>query len=330
MRVLAVAAALPKPQAPVTGIFIQREVEAVRRAGVDVVTCEIRYRSAPLSGVLRLRRAIRDYRPDVVHVHGGSIGAWAAALVGARPLVVSFRGSDLLGAARGDPWREQLVCTLAVRFSQLAAPRADAIIVLSEALRCALRNEADRKRAHVIPTAVDTLIFHPGDRGQARQALGWPASETIVLFGASRHRPVKRFDLALAAVEHLRASGHAVRLESLEAVQPARVPLYLNAADCLIVTSQHEGSPNIVKESVACGCPVVSVDVGDVRETLCDVTPSAVVAADTQALATGLSNVLAARSRSDGPTKLAPALSSASMAIRIRHVYDAILAARSG
>ena len=320
MRVLAVATALPHGPSDVVGIFIQREIDALRRLGMDVVTFEARYRLGPVRAARALRRRIHESRPDLVHVYAGSIGALCASFVSPVPLVVTFMGSDLLGAARGDPLRERFVCHVSVLCSQWAARRAAALVVWSEQLRGALRRRADRARARVIPGGVDVDLFRPMDRGLARRSLGWEEGP-VVLFGASRHRAVKRFWLAEAAIRRLAALGIAARLESLEDVPPARVPLYLNAADCMLLTSQHEGSPNVVKEAVACACPVVGVPVGDVREILEGVAPGAVVEADETALAAALLAVLRDGRRADGVARIRDRHSAAAVAERVRGVY---------
>src|SRR5262249_36844582 len=143
----------------------------------------------------------------------------------------------------------------------------------------------------------------------ARRAVGWDPAATVVLFAASRHRPVKRFDRALAAVARLRGLGVDARLESMEGIPPERVPCYFNAADCVLLTSQHEGSPNAIKEAVACGCPVVAVPVGDLPEILNGVTPSRVAAAEPEAIAAALAEVLSERRRSNGPDRIRAAFS---------------------
>jgi len=156
--------------------------------------------------------------------------------------------------------------------------------------------------------------------------VGWDPAATVVLFAASRHRPVKRFDRAVAAVERLRAGGVDARLESLEQVPPDRMPCLFNAADCVLLTSQHEGSPNAIKEAVACGCPVVAVPVGDVPEILRDVRPSRVAEAEPEALAAALAGVLAAKSRSNGPDRIRAAFSLDVTARRLLEVYQEVVA----
>lgn len=328
MRVLAVATALPRPGAEGVGIFIQREVEALRGLGLEVVTFEARYRHGPIRAARLLAAHVRQVRPALVHVYAGSIGALCASFATPIPLVVTYTGSDLLGAARGDPWIEQAICRASVMCSQFAARRADAIIVCSEQLRAALWRPTDRARAHVIAAGVDVDRFQPMERAEARHRLGRPSDGTTVLFGASKRRAVKRFWLAQEAMKRLAAAGVQARLETLEEVLPDDVPLHLNAADCLLLTSQHEGSPNVVKEAVACACPVVSVTVGDVAEVLAGVTPGAVVAADPAALGEALYAVLRDGRRADGAPRIRERHAAPAVAERVSEVYRRTLARR--
>jgi glycosyltransferase involved in cell wall biosynthesis len=326
VKVLAVSNFFPKPGAEFAGIFVRREVLALRALGVEVEELETSYRRAPLTNWAAFRERVRESRADLVNVYFGSLGAFGAALACPRPLVLTFGGSDLFGRARRDPLWEQMVSATAATLSQISAPNADAVVVRSERLRQALLLGHERSRATVIPAGVDTTLFRPMDRATARGAVGWGPAATVVLFAASRHRPIKRFDLAMATIERLGTLGVKARLESLERIPPDRMPYYFNAADCAILTSQHEGSPNAIKEAVACGCPVVAVPVGDVPEILRDVTPSRVTDPDPEPLAAALKEVLTEGRRSNGPDRIRAAFSLDVTAKRLRQVYEDTLA----
>jgi glycosyltransferase involved in cell wall biosynthesis len=123
-------------------------------------------------------------------------------------------------------------------------------------------------------------------------------------------------------------SCDSLRLVVLDGgLQPERVPIFLNAADCLLLTSPWEGSPNIVKEAVACNLAVVSVDVGDVREQLAGVNPSRIVSTVPEEIARGVLEIVSSPSRSNGREKL-KAISSDTVAQRILAVYRVALGAR--
>jgi len=325
MKVLAVSNAFPTPSLEAQGIYAWREVLGLRSLGVEVEDYRSTFRRDFRGSWVEVRRRIEASRPDLVNVYAGSIGAFAVSLACPVPLVMTFGGPDLLGPAAQDSFSERGVGVMAVAFSQAAIPSADAIVVRSAQLRRRLLRARDRERAHVIAAGVDVEVFRPLDKAAARREVGWDPAARVILFGASRRRAIKRFDRAADAVARLAARGVAARIESCEQVPPARMPLLLSAADCLLLTSQHEGSPNIVKEAAACGCPVVSVPVGDVAEVLEGVRPGRIVEPDGELLATALEEVLAAGRRSNGPGRIKARYALPITAGRVRQVYEETL-----
>jgi hypothetical protein len=139
------------------------------------------------------------------------------------------------------------------------------------------------------------------DRREARRQLGWDDSERIVLFAATKpYEPRKRLDLAQAAVRCAEEDLGPIRLVIAENLPLESIPIMMNAADCLLLTSMAEGGPLVVKEAVLCTLPVVATDVGDVRQVLAGISPSAVCKHDAREIGTALVNVLKVARRSDG------------------------------
>jgi glycosyltransferase involved in cell wall biosynthesis len=157
-----------------------------------------------------------------------------------------------------------------------------------------------RRRNTVLPNGVDRDLFRPMARAEARRALGWPGEEHVALFAGDPELPRKRYSLALAACERARAAGVPVRLHVAHTSPPALMPTVMNAADCLLLTSALEGSPNVVKEAVTLGLPVVATPAGDVPKVLAPVAPSYLCEPDPELLGRALVACVREGRRSDG------------------------------
>lgn len=329
LRVLAVTNAYPRSDGENVGIFVKEQVESVRDAGVEVRLLHVD-RTREGAGVYRrlgerLRRALAEESPDVVHVmYGGVMAATAARHVGRVPLVISFCGNDLLGEGEVGA-RRRLVERYAIACSHRAARRADHVIVKSEPLRAALPAGLEERRITLLPNGVDLERFSPRDRAAARAELGWADERRHVLFPSGPSRTEKRYWLARAAVDALRRGlEEEVELHALDGVPPGQVPTWLNASDVVLLTSTHEGSPNAVKEALACDVAVVSTDVGDVRERIGGVTGCVVADATPEALGDGLRTALAA-GRVQGRAAVRP-LALERVAERLARIYEAAVA----
>ena len=147
--------------------------------------------------------------------------------------------------------------------------------------------------AHVVPNGVDLDQFQPQDREAVARSLGWPNDCHYVLFPGNPGDPRKGYSLAKTVIE-LAAPRVSERLElvALRKVDPELVPVYMNACNAMLMVSLLEGSPNVVKEAMACNLPIVSVPVGDVEILLADVPGTVVCPRDANALADALVDFL--------------------------------------
>ena len=264
MRVLMISSEWPTVELPQRGSFIVQQAAYLRKAGVEVDVFPLRAEGHPLNYVkawraLRTTHHLEDF--DLIHAQFGQSGlmAWRAGL----PLVVTFRGSDVLGVV-GRQGRYTARGRVLKRISRTVARWAAAVIIVAEHLAAALPRGL---RPHVIPSGLDLDLFRPMPRADARKQLGLPLDKPLVLFGANPAIAGKRYPLAQQAVQTIR-EPEGVEIVALTGIPREQVPVYMNACDLLLMTSKHEGSPNVVKEALACNVPVVSVDVGDVRQRI--------------------------------------------------------------
>lgn len=214
---------------------------------------------AYLRAVSAIRKRLRSGGADLIHAHYGISGIAGLLTAGGRPLIVSFMGSDLLGSHMPGG-KIRIWSRLMITLHRFLARRFYSFTIVKSAEMQAKLSKGTRHA--VIPNGVDFGVFRPVERALARRQLNLDQDECIVLFPADRNNPEKNFALASAAVERLETKGF--RLVDINSSGHEEMNLWYNAADMLLVTSFHEGSPNIVKEAMAGCCPVVSTAVGDI------------------------------------------------------------------
>ncbi len=273
MRALVVSNMLPDEKHPERGRFVRDQVSALRGLGQppDAQGSD----AGQLSGVQRLdtgergdeawlsvelyefppgaaalvraiadlRRRYRGQRLDVVHAHFG-LSALPALAVRARAHAVTLHGTDVTHP------RTRLV-------TGVVLPMVDLVAAASQPLVEQIPGARARTRATVLPCGVDTSRFQPISRERARQQIGLEPAGLYLLFGADPARPEKRYDRARALAD---AAG--VELLTLGGVEPERVPLFVNAANAVVVPSDREGFGLAVLEALACDVPVLATPVG--------------------------------------------------------------------
>lgn len=305
----------PSRDAPTRGGFVYDQVEDLRRLlpewTFDVTVIDGRRgRRAYLRAIFEVRRSSQG-DVDLIHAHYGLSGAVAGFQRNA-PVVVTYHGSDVY-----IPWQR--------RISGWAATAAAANIFVSERLR-----ERLGVAGEVIPCGVDTELFTPGDRQRARDRLGLASDEIVVVFPGDPAREVKGYPLYRAALAALPGPVRdRVRELPLTGLAHMEVPVRLHAADAVLMTSRYEGAGTVAKEAVACGVPVVSTDVGDVRKVIGGAPGCAVVERDAGALAAALGRAIEPRPPWDGRSRLESlGLDRPSIARRVADVYRTVLAGK--
>jgi glycosyltransferase involved in cell wall biosynthesis len=324
IRLLVLTNMYPSAKRPLYGAFVRDQVESLRAAGVEAEVLFIDGRTSRaeyLRAVPRIRHAVRGGF-DLVHAHYGLTG-FLALCQRRLPVVITYHGDDLLGTP--GPRGGATLTSRTVRvMSRWAAPRARAVVVVSRELLRALPEGPARHRAHVLPMGVDLARFRAAPRDEACRALGLDPQPSRVLFAADPKLWVKRHALADAAVQHLRQDRADVLLHVANGMPHERMPLVMSACDVLVLTSLHEGSPMVVKEALACGLPIVSVDVGDVAELTRGVAGCRIVPAEAASIAAALGDVLDQHVRGDGRGTVA-ALSLAHVAEELVAIYRSVL-----
>jgi teichuronic acid biosynthesis glycosyltransferase TuaC len=321
MRVLFVTNLWPSDDAPWRGACIRAQADSLRALGVelDVFTIDgfVR-RRAYLSAVPQIMRLARSRNYDVVHAHYGH-SAVIARIQLETPLVISYLGSDLLGRVSR---RAQVE---ARAFRQLARVAAATITMSAEMERCL--PPSARSRNAIIPNGVDLEMFQPQSRAEARAALGWPAETRVLLFAAQPTGP-KGFPIAQAVLELLRGQGYPVALRVAERVPHEDMPRWMNAADVLLFPSRSEGSPNVVKEAMACATPIVATPVGDVPELLAGVDGCFVTTPEPAAMADAVTKAFSFERAPAARAALSP-LSLEAVGRRVLALYESVAIASS-
>lgn len=244
VRALVVTKMWPSPERPAYGAFVRDQVDALRRLpGVEVEVFTL-----PPGGYARAARELRRVhgpsvagRFDVVHAHFG-LTAWVTMAIGGAPRAVTLHGTDVVHPRSG-------------RLTRIILPHMELVATVSTALQAQLGPRWEGRTA-VLPCGVATDRFRPLPRGHARRTLGLDPDEPCLLFPADPARLLKRHDRAMEAAGD-------VRLLSLGDVDPADVPLWVNAANAVLVPSEAEGFGLAVLEALACDVPVLATPVGN-------------------------------------------------------------------
>lgn len=245
--------AYPTPEEPSFGVVVRDQVESLRMAGVEVDVLFVngrRNRIDYLWGIPRLWIKLMGHRYDLIHAHHVYSGIIARTQF-LCPVVLTHHGYEVFMT------RERFLC-------RMMTPLVDKVILVS-------REQKERLgagEAHVIPCGIDLRMFSPMPREEARQRLGLPKEKKLVLWAGEHFRSEKRFDIVRAAVALAYAEDPDIELVSVSGQPHEVLPLYMNACDVLLLVSDAEGSPMVVKEAMACNLAIVSCPTGDVPNVI--------------------------------------------------------------
>ena len=305
MRILVVASYNKGRFAP----FILEQTEALKKLGCEVVFFGLRGKGMGgyLSNLSALKKQIKVFRPDVVHAHYGLSGL-LVNLQREVPVVVTYHGSDI---------NDKKVLRYSKMTIRLSAWN---VFVSSQTLEIA----KPKRKFSLIPCGIDLSDMQLTPKAEARQRMGLDETKKYILFAGAFDNAVKNAPLAKEAVAMLHDGN--VELLELKGYSREEVTLLMCATDALLMTSHTEGSPQVIKEAMACGCPVVSVDVGDVKERMKDVEGCFVAETrEPKELADLLQKAVNMEGKTNGRAKIvADGLDNRQVAERLKDIYETI------
>ena len=306
MRILVVASFNKGHFAP----FIFEQVNALKKQG-----CEIDFfglQGKGLHGYLRnlplLKQKIKAFCPDIIHAHYGLSGL-LANLQRRVPVVTTYHGSDI---------NDKKV----LPFSKMAIRMSAWNVFVS---RKTLEIAKPKKKYILLPCGIDLSDLQLTEKAESRRKMGLQTDRKYILFAGAFDVPVKDAPLAKDAVACLQQGQ--VELLELKGYTREEVTLLMCAADAFLLTSQTEGSPQVIKEAMACGCPIVSLDVGDVKERVegtegCFVSDSR----DPRELASLLGKAFAFAGKTKGRRKIvSDGLDNQQVAKQLFEIYERVL-----
>lgn len=286
--------------------FITDQVEALEREGVvcEYFTVEGKGFMGYLENYIPLLRRLKSFQPDLIHAHYGLSGL-LANLQRRIPVVTTYHGSDINNPK-------------VLRFSKIAIKLSAWNIFVSQ------KNIAIagvKSRYSLIPCGVDTILFRPMDKVEARKSLGFDQTEKLLLFAGAFDNQVKNPELAIEAVKRVPNA----RLLELKGYTRPEVAQLMNAVDVCLMTSHTEGSPQFIKEAMACNCPIVSVNVGDVAEVLAEIEGCFVSSFESENVVANINKALDFEKPTNGCEQiLSMSLDAKTVAQKIKTVYSTL------
>jgi len=289
-----------KVDSPQSMTFAKRLAQSLESSGAHVDIMISVKSGKPLDFIRQgreLRKRVRLGHPDIVVAQYGTFTGLLVALFAPSPKIITYHGSDL----NPTPSENRLYVLIKHLASHAASLLSNGIVCVSHELAGRL---VCRKPIEIIPTSTDIDLFSPADKDECRIKIGWDLHVPTALFLVGNNAGKKRLDLALEVEKHLLKKSSKVVMKIIRNEIPiSQVPVYLNAADCLVYLSDFEGSPNLIREACACNIPIVTVPVGDVIDVLIDVIPSRIVERDADLIANAVDELATLQTRSNGRLK---------------------------
>ena len=319
LRVLIITAAYPSAGNHM-GAFLEREVEGLRKHGLDITIMHLQGKGKYARGMWQTFLTNFDNRFDIIHGQYSYGGAVALAQV-RQPKVITFWGTDVLK----DPAQDSRQNQFSRAISPWLARHADACTVPF----AKMAEELHSPNVVIIPQGIDFAKFHPMPQAEARQTLGLDPdlAHRYILFCANPAWPRKGYFVVEEAVRLMRQHGAPLDILVANGLPHEQIMVYMNACDILAVPSSLESGPYVVKEAMACNLPVVSTDVGDVRTIIGQTEGCAIAERTGEDFARKMWKSLHTVRRTTGFLDIAH-LSHEQLVTRIIAVYEQVLSKR--
>jgi len=325
MNILVITHIYPSIESPSQGTFIKNQIDSIlknKSIHVDLMIIKGPRILKYLKAIAKVFMLNFNKRYAIVHAHYGFSGV-VARFQFRSPVIVSFLGSDLLGS-HGRIFIKTVYSRFIVLVSRMLSGLISNSIVKSDEM-----NAIIGFKGYVIPNGVDLKLFKPLEKSYCRKLLGLDSKKYIVLSLANSERFPKRIDLINGAITILQKKNEKIEFLNPNSISHQMVPLYMNAADVYVLPSHSEGSPNVIKEALACNCPVVATDVGDVYKLINGIENCYLCNHDSEDIADKIKKVILSNRISNGRKRIIElGLDIESVANQIVDVYSKTLSKR--
>ena len=245
-----------------------------------------------------------SFNPDIIHAHYGLSGLFAN-LQRKKPVITTFHG-----------------CDINVPKLRIISFIADKLSYKSIFISNYLAQKLKKRNPIVIPCGIDLDIFYPIEKNVARKKLGFLEEKKYILFSSYFSNHVKNFPLAQKAIS--KANEKNIEIIELKGYDRVEVALLMNAVDLVILTSLREGSPQFIKEAMGCNVPIVSVNVGDVKDVISNTDGCYLAENNAEDLSYKINMALDYKGRTSGRDQIKN-FDNRVIASKIINVYNSIL-----